>query len=96
MSSWKDVLSGVPQGSVLGPLLFIIYINDMPDLIEHLCKLFADDSKVIAVIKDYQDSDRLQSDLDKLVTWAQTWKMKFNHEKCKVMYFGKKKSQNSL
>ena len=90
MSSWKDVLSGVPQGSVLGPLLFIIYINDMPDLIEHLCKLFADDSKVIAVIKNYQDSERLQTDLDKLVNWAQTWKMKFNHDKCKVMYFGKK------
>ena len=96
MSTWKDVLSGVPQGSVLGPLLFIIYINDMSELINHLCKLFADDSKVIAVIKDYQDSERLQSDLNKLVSWAQTWKMKFNYDKCKVMYFGKKNRTKSV
>ena len=90
MSTWKDVLSGVPQGSVLGPLLFIIYINDMPGLLHHLCRLFADDSKIIAIIKNAQDTENLQIDLDKLGNWAQTWKMRFNYDKCKTMYFGKK------
>ena len=89
MSTWKEVLSGVPQGSVLGPLLFIIYINDMPELLFHLCRLFADDSKIIAIIKNAHDIERLQLDLDQLGNWAQLWKMRFNYDKCKVMYFGK-------
>ena len=87
-SDWKDVLSGVPQGSVLGPLLFIIYINDMPNLLNHICKLFADDSKLIGIIRNTQDSITLQSDIEKLVQWADDWSMQFNGEKCKVMYIG--------
>ena len=63
-SEWQFVTSGVPQGSVLGPLLFIIYINDMPDLLEHFCKLFADDSKLIGIIKNSFDSISFQKDLD--------------------------------
>ena len=90
-SDWKDVLSGVPQGSVLGPLLFIVYINDMPTLLTHVCKLFADDSKLIGLICNKQDSINLQSDIDLLVQWAQDWSMLFNDEKCKVMYIGNKK-----
>jgi hypothetical protein len=90
VSSWRDVLSGIPQGSILGPLLFLIFINDMPDLLEQFCKLFADDTKLIAPIKNITDCIKLQSDLNKATDWATTWKMKFNNEKCKVMHIGKK------
>ena len=96
MSSWKDVLSGVPQGSVLGPLLFIIYINDMPDVFKNFCKIFADDSKLLAIIKELKDSEKLQLDLDNLGIWADKWKMRLNHEKCKTMYFGKKNRSKTV
>jgi hypothetical protein len=87
-SDWADVLSGVPQGSVLGPLLFLIFINDMPGLVKHLCKLFADDTKLIGVIKSPSDLTELQQDIDRLVEWSHTWHMKFNEDKCKAMFFG--------
>ena len=83
-STWKDVLSGVPQGSVLGPLLFLVFINDMPELVHHLTKLFADDCKLIEVIKDENDRNYLQNDLDKLVIWADEWRMRLNYSKCKL------------
>jgi hypothetical protein len=90
-SEWLDVLSGVPQGSCIGPLLFLIFINDMPSLVQHVCKLFADDTKLIAVIKSASDRTLLQSDLDRLVEWANTWSMKFNEDKCKSMFFDKRR-----
>ena len=52
VSDWKIVTSGVAQGSVLGPLLFVIYINDLPEIIRNCCKLYPDDSKIIAIIRD--------------------------------------------
>jgi hypothetical protein len=84
-SDWLPVSSGVPQGSVLRPLLFLLYINDMPEALNHFCKLFADDSKLIATIRNSQDRIVLQEDLDKLAIWANDWKMKFNFNKCKTM-----------
>jgi hypothetical protein len=88
-TEWVEVLSGVPQGSVLGPLLFAIFINDIPDLLNNLCKLFADDSKLIGVVRSDVDVTKMQSDLDKLVEWSKINKMSFNAKKCKVMTFGK-------
>ena len=90
-TDWCQVLSDVPQESVLGPFLFLIYINDMPELLSHLCKLFADDTKIIATIKTNLDSDKLQCDIDKLVEWSAKWKMCFHEEKCKVMHINRRK-----
>ena len=69
-SDWVNVQSGVPQGSVLGPLLFILYVNDVPDLIESNLKMFADDTKIYSVIKSFHDSLKLQHDINKLMQWS--------------------------
>ena len=90
VSDWMDVLSGVPQGSVLGPLLFIIFINDLPEAVKGLCKLFADDTKLISTIRSPSDLTILQSDVDNLVEWADNWLMEFNDDKCKYMVFNNK------
>ena len=77
------VTSGVPQGSVLGPLLFLIYINDLPDgLISTTRRLFADDSVVYRHISSPADSAKLQRDLDTLQAWENRWLMRFNATKC--------------
>ena len=66
-SGWSTVTSGIPQGSVLGPILFTIYINDLPDVIENMVKLFADDTKVYSTVNNKDARDSLQSDIDRLM-----------------------------
>jgi hypothetical protein len=88
-SEWEDVTSSVPQGSVLGPLLFTVFINDLPDRVNNECRLYADDSKLIGVIENEEDVIRIQKDIDSMQSWAKTWQMSFNYDKCKVMHFGK-------
>ena len=83
------VTSGVPQGSVLGPCLFSIFINDMPSDIDSIIRLFADDSKMYRFIYNPVDCNLLQDDLDKLVRWAHTWQLQFNIQKCCVLRLGK-------
>ncbi len=91
VSNWESVTSGVPQGSVLGPILFVIYINDLPSAIEHFpCKLYADDCKILAEMSELKSPKQLQDDLDRIVQWTETWLMKLNYSKCKVMHIGKK------
>ena len=96
-SNWSDVTSGVPQGSCLGPLLFVIFINDMPKVVKHILKLFADDSKLIGIIKNSIDLEILQNDIDELTKWSRDWRMMFHPENCKVMDINNKgESQPSL
>jgi len=68
-STLCEVSSGIPQGSVLGPLLFVIYINDLPEVVESEAFLFADDTKIFRTIKSSKDLDMLQADLDALGKW---------------------------
>lgn len=84
-SSYCSVTSGVPQGSVLGPLLFLIFINDLPDAITSSIRLFADDCVLYRVMSSTSDPSALQSDLDRISTWCDIWKMRLNTNKCKMM-----------
>ena len=82
------VISGVPQGSILGPLLFLIYINDLPDkLSKSSLLLFADDAKCFMPISATSDCDSLQSELSSLADWSSLWKLSFNESKCCVLRF---------
>ena len=94
LSEPLEVWSGVPQGSVLGPILFLIFINDLLENISSLGKLFADDAKIYRQIKSREDARILQEDLIKLQEWSRKWLLQFNEDKCKVMHFGKKNPKN--
>lgn len=87
-SEWKDVTSGIPQGSVLGPVLFIIYMNDMPDALLSFCKIFADDSKIYVPVNSRADQEKLQNDLFKLSRWSRLWLLEFSVQKCKTVQYG--------
>ena len=78
-SSWSSVLAGVPQGSILGPLLFLIYINDLPENLQSTVKLFADDTSLFSTVYEPKISaSQLESDLKKISHRAYKWKMNFN------------------
>src|SRR6218665_3233108 len=93
-TNWTAVLIGVPQGSVLGSLLFLIYVNELPDIIESSVRMFADDTKPWRKIQNEEDEQILQQDLDRLENWSETWLLKFNASKCKVMQIGRKRNVN--
>ena len=88
LSEWCQVSSGVPQGSVLGPILFVIYINDIDDSVT--CKLlkFAADTKIYYKVNSAEGIDSLRTDLHNLVSWSKEWLMLFSVEKCKVLHMG--------
>jgi hypothetical protein len=94
-SSYKPVLSGVPQGSILGPLLFLYYINDIYEGILNDSKvyLYADDSKIFKRVITITDCENLQRDLNYLSIWSKTWGLKFNETKCKIMSISRKKNK---
>ena len=87
-SSWRPVISGVSQGSVLGPILFLIYINDLENEIGSNILKFADDTKMFRRVESQEDRHQLQSDLNKLVKWAEKCQMLFNKDKCKYLHIG--------
>ena len=88
-SSWTEVISGVPQGSVLAPIMFAIYINDMDMGVDSYMSFFADDAKLLRKVTTERYCETLQEDLDKLWEWSQKWEMDFNIKKCSIMEFGR-------
>ena len=94
-SEWANVTSGVPQGYVLGPLLFLIYINDIDNNITSNISKFADDTKIGHRITSDEDYRLLQSDLNKIVNWSNKWQMEFNFDKCKVIHFGSRNNEHN-
>ena len=89
-SEWSDVVSGVPQGSVLGPTLFIIYINDIDEGIASSILKFADDTKVFRKCGTVEEAFTLQEDLSTLYQWSSDWQMLFNADKCHCLHIGSK------
>ena len=87
------VTSGVPQGSILGPLLFIWYINDLPDAVSNdtLVYLFADDTKLARIINSPSDVREIQDDIIKVSFWTHHWSLKFNFEKCESLSVTRKR-----
>ena len=88
-SEWSGVSSGVPQGSVLGPVLFLICINDIDSAVDTLIKKFADDTKLYAGIKTEEQARSLQNSLHSVLKWGQDWQMLFNLNKCKDLHVGR-------
>ena len=89
-SQWGNVTSGIPQGSVLGPILFVLYINDMPDNFQTYSPLFADDTKLFEqiTVNNTQKAVILQNDINYAQGWSNTWLMPFNYDKCTNLEIG--------
>ena len=87
-SEWSNVTSGVPQGSVLGPILFLVFVADITEVVESDMILFADDTKLYRKIESEEDSRILQRDIDNLYLWSKDYLMEFDKDKCKNIHYG--------
>ena len=83
----------VPQGSIIDPILFIIYTNDIPQSVDRVGQPFADDTQLYRVISGAQDQEALQCDINNLCTWSDKWSLRFNTKKCKMIQYGNKSIQ---
>ena len=93
-SDWVDVSSGIPQGSVMGPLCFLLFINDLTEVVKNSCiRLFADDAKVFGPVTTLQERIGLQTDLDSILEWTKLWQLPLNIEKCSVLHLGPRNSK---
>ena len=92
-SGWEEVGSSVPQGTVLGGVLFILYINDIDEVVIAFMRKFADDTKVAKIVESEEDAKELQRDINEMMRWAKEWEMVFNVEKCKVLHVGRRNSK---
>ena len=88
LSEWLEVFSGVPQGSVIGPLLFLIFINDLKEVILSKLSIFADDTKIMHIVDTEEEIKELEEDLRKLQKWSEMNDMKFNTDKCSIIHCG--------
>ena len=94
-SEWTSVTSGIPHGSVLCPTLFLIYINDIEDAIHGLIRLFADDTKLYSPANTSLDVEKIQTDIDTLSSWSDTWLLRFNADKCTTLHYGYNNQEHS-
>ena len=84
-SDWEAVVSGVPQGTIMEPIFFLLFVNDVLNTLNCNVMLFADDDKLYSTINEEQDCINLQADLDSLVNWSKDWLINFNKKKCVVL-----------
>ena len=89
VSSWTEVKSSTPQGTVLGGTLFTVYIDDVDDDVTGFFRKFADDTKGANIVENRNDADRMQQDINAMMEWGRKWEMSFNVEKCKVLHIGR-------
>ena len=92
-SKWHNVTSGIPQGSVLGPVLFVVFINDLPLNVESDVYMFADDTKLYREIANQSDIEIVQNDINNLFKWSEKWLLRFHPDKCKVLSVSGKRQQ---
>ncbi|GAB0177696.1 cAMP-dependent protein kinase inhibitor alpha [Grus japonensis] len=95
MSKWRTVTSGIPQGLVLGPALFNIFVGDMDSGIECALSKCANDTKLCGVVDTLDGRDAIHRDLDRLERWAHANRMKFNRAKCKVLHVGRRNPKHN-